>query len=170
MADCRRVAVVTGQAPGPPQNVDLYHCEFHIFGAFQTVVKQIHFILTCQYIQGAQSVQLLIATTVQVSVIGKKKKICSNICFSSCFHTSFTRTQKHFPSQIIELNSTDPNLHRQEGHSESLKFTDLIKSTNVLFEENQWTTVHSGVGQGSSLNTRLLCQRRFGFMPSGKWG
>lgn len=57
MADCRRcVAVVTGQAPGPPQNVDLYHCEFHIFGAFQTVVKQIHFILTCQYIQGAQSV------------------------------------------------------------------------------------------------------------------
>lgn len=43
------LAVVTGQAPGPPQRVHLYHCEFHIFGAFQTVVKQIHFILTRQY-------------------------------------------------------------------------------------------------------------------------
>lgn len=46
------VTVGVGLAPRPPQHVDLYHCKFHISGGFQTVVKQIHFILTPQHVQG----------------------------------------------------------------------------------------------------------------------
>lgn len=46
------VAIVSALAPRPPQHVNLYHCKFHISGGFQSVVKQIHFILTPQHVQG----------------------------------------------------------------------------------------------------------------------